>query len=67
MKFNGNPLQYSWLENPMDRGALWAPVHGSQRVGHDQVTSLSWNLKSCRPSKNILYICKSLEINSHIH
>ena len=32
---NGNPLQYSRLENPMDRGAWWATVHGSQRVGHD--------------------------------
>ena len=25
---NGNPLQYSCLENPMDRGAWWAVVHG---------------------------------------
>ena len=25
---NGNPLQYSRLENPMDRGAWWATVHG---------------------------------------
>ena len=25
---HGNPLQYSCLENPMDRGACWAPVHG---------------------------------------
>ena len=25
---NGNPLQYSWLENPMDGGAWWAAVHG---------------------------------------
>ena len=25
---NGNPLQYSCLENPMDRGARWATVHG---------------------------------------
>ena len=25
---NGTPLQYSCLENPMDRGAWWAPVHG---------------------------------------
>ena len=25
---NGNPLQYSCLENPMDRGAWWAMVHG---------------------------------------
>ena len=32
---NGNPLQYSCLDNPMDGGAWWATVHGSQRVGHD--------------------------------
>ena len=32
---NGNPLQYSCLENPMDRGAWWAQSMGSQRVGHD--------------------------------
>ena len=25
---NGNPLQYSCLENSMDRGAWWAIVHG---------------------------------------
>ena len=25
---NGNPLQCSCLGNPMDRGALWATVHG---------------------------------------
>ena len=25
---NGNPLQYSCLENSMDRGAWWAPAHG---------------------------------------
>ena len=25
---NGNPLQYSCLENPMDQGAWWATVHG---------------------------------------
>ena len=24
---HGNPLQYSWLENPMDRSAWWAMVH----------------------------------------
>ena len=32
---NGNPLQYSCLGNPMDRGARKAIVHGLQRVGHD--------------------------------
>ena len=25
---HGNPLQYSCLENPMDRGAWWATDHG---------------------------------------
>ena len=25
---NGNPLQYSCLGNPLDRGAWWAAVHG---------------------------------------
>ena len=25
---NGNPIQYSCLESPMDRGAWWATVHG---------------------------------------
>ena len=32
---HGSPLQYSCLENPMDMGAWWAPVHRLQRVGHD--------------------------------
>ena len=32
---NGNLLQCSCLENPMDRGAWRATIHGSQRVGHD--------------------------------
>ena len=30
-----NPLQYSFLENPLDRGAWQATVHGSQRVRHN--------------------------------
>ena len=33
---HSNPLQYSFLENPMDRGAWWATkVHGVERVGQD--------------------------------
>ena len=35
---NGNPLQYSCLENSMDRGARQARVHGVVRVGHNLVT-----------------------------
>ena len=32
---NGYSLQYSCLENSMDRGAWQATVHGDTRVGHD--------------------------------
>ena len=32
---NGNPLQYSCLENSIDKEVWWATAQGSQRVGHD--------------------------------
>ena len=35
---NGYPLQYSCLENPIDRGAWWAIVHGVTRVKDDLMT-----------------------------
>ena len=35
---NGNPFQYSCLENPMGRGAWQTTVHGVTRVGQDLVT-----------------------------
>ena len=35
---NGNPLQYSCLENPIDRGAWQATVRGFARVGHSLAT-----------------------------
>ena len=37
-KGNGNPLQYSCLENPMERGAWWATVHGTAKSR----TRLKW-------------------------
>ena len=30
---NGNPLQYSWLENSMDRGTWWTTEHGVAKSG----------------------------------
>ena len=38
-EWNGYPLQYSGLENPMDRLAWWATDHEDARVGHDWVTN----------------------------
>jgi len=39
---NGSPLQYSCLENPMDRGAWWVTVHGVTKESnmHQQEGSL---------------------------
>ena len=37
---NGNPLQYSCLENPMDGGAWWATVHGVAK-GQTQLSDFS--------------------------
>ena len=34
-KRNGNPPQYSCLENPTDRGAFQATVRGITRAGHN--------------------------------
>ena len=31
---NGYSLQYSYLENPVDRGAWWATVHGVAKSQH---------------------------------
>ena len=35
---NGSPLQYSFLENPMDRGAWQATVHRVTKIQHDLAT-----------------------------
>ena len=37
---DGNPFQYSCLENPMDRRAWQATVHGVAKVGYDLATKL---------------------------
>ena len=39
---HGNPLQYSCLENPMDRGAWQATVQVVARVGHNLVTKTKY-------------------------
>ena len=53
---NGNPLQYSCLENSIDRGASWATAH---KVANSQ-TLLSMN--AWRASKHILtlFLCPVL-------
>ena len=47
---NGNPLRYSCLENPMDRGAWWTTAHG---VTKSQTRLSNWKkIVPCDFSKN---------------
>ena len=32
---NGNPFQYSWLENSMDSGLLWVTAHRVAKIGQE--------------------------------
>ena len=57
-KGNGNSLQYSYLENPMDRGAWRAIVHAVTRVEHDFVT------KPAPPWSGIKETCMILDSES---
>ena len=45
---DGNPLQYSCLENPMDRGAWWATVHGVTK-GWTRLNTHSQTLLTAQP------------------
>ena len=54
---NGNPLQYSCLENSMDRGAWWTTIHGVTKT-QTQLKGLSMPTfpeLSCRCKKPPLY------------
>ena len=72
---NGNPLQYSCLENPMDRGAWQATV---PRVTQSQTQlkqiSTAWHNGSVSTSLNLLlpasyqiFLSSNLEIHFHIY
>ena len=52
---NGNLLQYSCLENPMDRGALWATMNG---IAKSQ-TQLNW-----LSTQKVIEVKSRIEINT---
>ena len=57
---NGNPFQYSCLENPMDWGAWWATVHGVTK----SQTRLSSSVHTCTDVKKS---CTNSATNPYIH
>ena len=56
---NGNPLQYSCLENPTDRAAWWAAIRGGGRVSHDRATSTT-TADGAQEAKSSLPVLPSL-------
>ena len=54
---NGNPLQYSCLENPMDRGAWWAAAHG---VAQSR-TQLKWLSRRSSSSRGDISLSSTVQ------
>ena len=53
---NGNPLQYSCLGNPMDRGAWRATVHGITKESDMKLNNnIPWRTEWNNQLQNILY------------
>ena len=69
---NGNPLQCSCLENPMDRGAWWATVHGATKSQTRlQRLRMYAQLHGCHSSLRSFLLCWSwslgLWVSQKIH
>ena len=60
---NGNPLQYSCLENPMDGGAWWATVHGVAN-SRTQLSDFTFTLKQSNHT-NVIKILFYYEFDSY--
>ena len=70
-----NPLHYSCLENPMDRRAWWATVHGVARVGHHRATKTwpwhvavapLWHVSRAKKEQNFQYYLILISIHAVI-
>ena len=61
---NGNPLQYPYLENLMDRGAWWAAVHAWGRKESGTTERLTLTLMLCN---HHLYQFQNLLITSKVN
>ena len=71
---NGNPLHYSCLKNPMERGAWQATVHGVVRVEHDLATkppshhhhlkdiSIVYSVYGAIINKDVINICILIQV-----
>ena len=51
---HGNPLQYSCLENPVDRGAWRATVHGGHKEDHKELHITEWQTSKALELQEVL-------------
>ena len=56
---HGNPLQYSCLENPMDRGAWWATVH---KVAKSQTQLKQLSIHTLMPLRSLSHLFLTLTV-----
>ena len=66
LKKDGNPLQYSCLGNPMDRGACWATFHGDTKV-QDMTQQRKNNSKPAqvwRKETKLIFLLISMPVSS---
>ena len=63
---NGNPFQYSCQENPMDRGAWQAIVHGVTRVRHDLATKPPPPPHLAQICRIVMPQCECQHLPSHV-
>ena len=63
---NGNPLQYSCLENPMDGGAWWAIVHGVAK-SQTGLTDFTFTLSSGHRSGKVQFSFQSQRMLKLLH
>ena len=62
---NGNPLQYSCLENPMDRGAWWATVHWVA-MSQTRLSDFTFNQKSSKQTKAQVQMASQLNSTKNL-
>ena len=60
---HGNPLQYSWLENSMDRGDWQATVHGATKSPEPLKTALTAHKQTSKNSGISLALIRPFTLN----
>ena len=60
---NGSPLQYSCRENPMDRGAWWATVHGVAE-SLTRLSNFTFTFKELKWASQVALVVKNLPSNA---